>query len=1095
MLNKRAGMLVLSAWILVSCLVVVQGQNITGGITGVAKDVTGGVVPGVSVTAVHLGTNAEFTTVTGDMGSYTIRTLPIGIYNLSAEMPGFKKFEATDIRVQINEIVRQDIVLQVGEVSESITVTGATVAVDATSGTLKTVIDQRRVEDLPLNGRNPTQLMRLVAGVGVYAGSGVTSGTTYPGVTPVSVNGSRGNATNYILDGGNNNDHYSNAPNPMPNPDALAEFSVQTNNFSAEFGRNAGGVVNAVTKSGTNELHGSAFWYIRHHSLNAANFFAPYEEDDPTKKVGDGLKRNQFGATIGGPLWLGSLYDGRDRTFWFFSYQGTLLRRTPTTRFVNVFTEAERNGDFSETTTKQLVSPFTGEPYPNNQIPESDWSPVSKYILDNLIPIPTDGRQISFTTVQNNDDNQILVKGDHNITDNNLLTGRYFRSWASQPGFLDQKNIYNTVTQREWKNWSVVVTDTHTFGATLVNNALFSFNRTEGPSIQIYPEKNYNDLGIQGIHQDCCPQYYFSIQGVSGINTGDTNNFIRDEWQANNTVRWTKGRHQLSFGGEGGKGLGDIVNNYYANGRFYFRDSANWTGNAMADFLVGKFSEFRQGIGEFKETRFDTFSLFIHDSFKVTNRFTLDMGLRWEPYFPYWDKLGKLAVWRPGEKSQRFINAPTNILYPGDPDVPPGGYETLWNNFAPRLGIAYALTEDGKTSIRAGYGIFYDHPNTISTNSAANQGPFGTRINYYGNEYNSFSDPWGGFPGGNPMPVTGFDAVDTDVLNPPSDAAFFPTHVAFVYERNMRNAYMQSWNLTLEREFAKDFVGRISYAGSKGTALVSGRDVNAPLPDPNADTGSTNERRPLYPDFGRVTLIEGVGNSSYNAMQLTVEKRFSRGYSIMANYTWSHAIDNNQGSANKGTGISVTNPLDLSLDRGTADFDRTHVFNFSGLWELPFHFDNGAAEAFLGGWNTTAIITIYSGDPFYIQSGVDNARTGQGGQRADLVGNPDRGDQTRGEKIEEYLNKDAFAPNALGTYGTLGRNVFRDEGFTSVDLGIHKRFAIAESTYAEFRFEMFNAFNNVNLGGPTTNMTSRNFMRITSAADPRILQFALRFVF
>ncbi len=251
----------------------------------------------------------------------------------------------------------------------------------------------------------------------------------------------------------------------------------------------------------------------------------------------------------------------------------------------------------------------------------------------------------------------------------------------------------------------------------------------------------------------------------------------------------------------------------------------------------------------------------------------------------------------------------------------------------------------------------------------------------------------------------------------------------------------------------------------------------------------------MYPDFGRVTLIEGVGNSSYNAMQLTVEKRFSGGYSIMGNYTWSHAIDNNQGSANKGTGTSVTNPLDQSIDRGTADFDRTHVFNFSGLWELPVHFDNSVTEAILGGWNVTTIISLYSGDPFFVQSGVDNARTGQGGQRADLVGNPDPGDQTKGEKIEEYLPKDAFAQNALGTYGNLGRNVFRDEGFTSLDLGVHKRFLVAEGAYAEFRFEMFNAFNHTNLGGPTTSMTSGNFMKITSAAEPRILQFALRFVF
>ena len=1070
-----------------------QAQNITGEISGVVKDATGSVVPGVDVTATNTGTNALYTAVSNDIGVFTLRALPIGTYNLNAELAGFKRFEATNIAVQVNEISRVNVTLEIGEVTETIQVAADVINVDTQTSSLKTVIDQRRVEDLPLNGRDPVQLMRLVAGVSKYDGAGLTSGTTYPGVVNVSVNGARGNATNFVLDGGQNNDHYSNAPNPMPNPDALAEFSVQTNNFSAEFGRNSGGLVNAVTKSGTNQFHGTAFGYVRNAALNAANFFAPIDANG--EKVDDGLKRSQFGATAGGPVWLGGLYDGRDKSFWFFSYQGTRIRQTPTTRFVTVFTEAERNGDFSSVS-KQLVSPFTGQPYTNNQIPQSDWSPISKYILDNLIPLPPAGtNQISYATLSNADDDQFLVKGDHNISDNNVASGRFYRSFASQPGFLDQKNVYNSVTQREWLNWSVAVNDTHTFGPSLINQALFSFNKTEGPSIQIYPEKNLKDLGIN-VSQDDAPQYVFEVQGVSGINTGDTNNFIRDEWQVSDTVRWTTGMHQLSVGGEWGTGLGDIVNNYYGNGRMYFRDSANFTGDAQADFLVGKMAEWRQGIGEFKNTRFDRVSFFIHDSMKVSSRLTLDLGLRWEPFLPYTDSLGKLSVWMPGEQSVRYPNAPTNVLYPGDPQLPnDGGVPRVWSNFGPRLGFAYDLTGDGKTSLRAGYGVFYDQSNTISTNSQANQGPFGTRVYAYGNEFNSMAEPWAGPPfyGENPLPIVGFNAVGTDVLNPGPDATFILPHVAFVYAPDMRNAQNQAWNLTLEREVMGNTVLRASYAGSRGNRLVSGRDINAPLPCATCTTGTTAERRPMYPNFERVTLIEPVGKSYYHALQLTAERRFTDGLSIMTNYTWSKVIDNNQGSANKATGTSVTNPLDQSFDRGLADYDKTHVFNFSSLWEMPFQFESGVAQAILGGWNLTSIISLYSGVPFTVGSGVDNARTGQGGQRADLVGDPDPGSQSRGEAIEEYLNKDAFATNALGTYGTLGRNTFRGPGYANVDLGIHKRFYVTEETRIEFRFEMFNAFNRVNLGNPTTGMTSSNFMKITSADDPRILQFALRF--
>ncbi len=1062
-----------------SCVAV--AADVTGTITGVITDPSGAVMPGVRVEATNTGTNAVHEAVSGPDGVYALRALPVGTYDLSASIAGFKKSERRGIRLQVNETARVDMAMAIGETTEKVMVNAEAIMVDTNSATLKAVVDSKRIQDLPLNGRNATQLMRLVAGVQIDPRADVTSGGTYPGVVPVSVNGGRANTTNYILDGGQNNDHYSNAPNPMPNPDALQEFSVQTNNFSAEFGRNVGGIVNAVTKSGTNQLHGTAFDYLRNHALNAANFFSPVIA--PGKKRDDGLKRNQFGATVGGPVWLGPLYNGRDKTFFFFSYQGTRNRQVPIAVNRIVPTAAQRRGDFSALS-RRLRNPFLSTPgndvfYPNNQIPLSEFNPVARTIMESYLPVPASGNNIAVATIANLNDDQVLVRGDHQITAKNKLTGRFYVSTASTPAALNPGNYLSQNTGRTWRNTSVVMSDTHAFGASLINNALFNFNRTNNVNTQVYPEKSLTELGVK-MYNDDKPQYHITVNGYFQINTGDTNTFLRDEYQVNDTLRWSRGRHQLTFGGEYGYGLGDIVNNFRANGQFGFNGSAPFTGDALADFVVGKFATLTQGVGEYKKTRFSMVSFFAQDSFRVNRRLTLDLGVRWEPFFPYTDVDGKLSAWRPGQKSTRYVNAPAGVLYPGDPGLPEGGYDKTWRNFGPRLGFAWDIFGDGKTSLRGGYGIFFDRSNTIATNSQANQGPFGTIFTVNGNDRNSFTDPYAGIT--NPFPGT---------TNPPRDVAFVLPHTAFVYEQHMRNPYLQSWNLTMEREVGFGLVARAAYAGSKGTHLTVGREGNAAVYAPGATTATTNQRRPLFPIFGNVTLIEPTGNSTFHSLQLTAEKRFSKGLSFTANYMWGKSIDDS--SANKITGTSRTNPFNQAFDKGPSDFDHTHVFTASSLWEVPMPWQNPVARFAIGGWSLTGIVLLQSGYPFTVGSGADNARTGTGGQRADMVGNPYlSNDRSRGERIAQWLNRDAFALNALGTFGNQGRNMFRGPGLATADLGIHKNFRILEHLTTQFRFEAFNAFNRVNLVAPDTNRSSGNFMRTSAAYDPRILQFALR---
>jgi outer membrane receptor protein involved in Fe transport len=1047
-----------------------HGQTATGAITGIVRDTGGGVLPGVEVRAVHAGTNALHTAFSNELGVYTLRGLPVGRYTVTSELSGFRTAQHPDVVVRVNEEVRLDITLSLGEVTETITVSGTATTVDTVTSTLKTVVDQQRIENLPLNGRNPTRLMLLVPGV-VPDRTDLTSGATYPGVAAASSTGARGNTTNYILDGGSNNDHYSNAPNPMPNPDALQEFSVQTNNFSAEYGRNMGAIVNAVTRSGSNDYQGLAFGYLRHHSLNASNFFTPGQSD--------GLKRGQYGGTFGGPI-------VRNRTFFFGSYQGTNERREPRTLTALVPTAAQRQGDFSAIS-RQLRNPFTGEPFPNNQIPVSLFNPAVVRVVNEWLPLPSPGpgdppNMLRYGMPVSSDDNQWLARIDHQLTNNHRLYGRFWVSRASVPAFQASDNALASAFGRTWQNTIISINDTHIFSSRLLNNLVVTFNRTNNDNFQIYPP-DYRSLGID-VHNDAFPQWFFNVSGYFGINTGDTNQFFRDEFQIANTMRWTRGRHEMAFGGEYSYGQGDIVNNFRANGRFSFSSAAPFTGDALADFFLGQFSSFEQGIGEYKNTRMHFLAFFVQDTFRVNRQLTLNLGLRWDPFVPYTDVTDRLACYRPGTQSGIYLNAPTGAVFPGDPGCPRGGHDASWSNFGPRIGLAFDPAGDGRTSVRAGYGIFYDKPNTIATNSPANQGPFGTVVSFPGDFVNDVSVPYAGRT--NPFPA--------DPFNVPRDVQFNLPHNMFSYDPAMRNGELQSWHVTGEREIRPSYLVRVAYAGSRGRFLAIGRQLNPAIFAPGATTATTNQRRPLFPEFGSIINIEPSGRSSYHSLQVALDKRFSRGFSVLNSYTLARAYDD--ASENKQTGITSTNPFDPRFDWGPANFDIRHRFVSSWLLELPGRFGNRLAHGVLGGWHLTGILVLQSGTPFTAVSGVDNARSGTGGQRVDVIGDPDLpSGRSRSEQIVEWFNTAAFTTNALGTFGNAGRNSLRGPGYRTVDLGLHKNFQVTPDVRIQYRFEAFNALNFVNLNLPNANRSAGTFGRITSAGEPRILQMALRVSF
>ena len=1062
--------IVTTATIVLAMAVSAAAQTTTGGITGVVRDAGGGVLPGVSVKATHDATNAQTDVLTNGDGVYVLRGLPVGRYTVVAELTGFQAARHTEVVVRVNEDVRLDIGLRVGAITESVTVSGTATTVDTTSGTLRTVVDQERIENLPLNGRNATQLMTLVAGV-LPDRSDLTSGATYPGTQPVASSGARGNTTNYVLDGGSNNDHYSNGPNPMPNPDALQEFSVQTNSFSAEYGRNVGAIVNAVTRAGTNRYQGLGFGYFRHHKFNANNFFTP--------GVDDGLKRSQYGGTFGGPI-------VRNRTFFFGSYQGTNEKRRPTTRSSLVPTAAMRNGDLSAIS-RQLRNPFTGENFPNNQIPTSLFSPAAVGILDDWLPLPNPGAgdnalTLRFPQPMEGDDHQYLTRVDHTFNNNHRAYGRFWVSRASTPPVLEPGNILSSAFGRTWQNTVVSLNDTYVLTPSLLNNVVVTFNRTNNRNFQIYPP-DYSTLGIN-VYNDQTPQWFFNVTGYFGINSGDTNTFLRNEFQIVDTVRWTTGRHEVAAGVDYSYGQGDIVNNFRANGRFTFSNAAPFTGDALADFLLGKFSSFEQAIGEYKNTRMHFFATFIQDTFRLNRQLTLNVGLRWDPFVPYTDVNNRLACYRSGEKSQVYVTAPVGLVFPGDPACPNGGYDASWTDFGPRVGLAYDPFGDGRTSVRAGYGMFYDRPNTISTNSPANQGPFGTLVSFPGDTVNSVANPYAGRV--NPFPADPFDV--------PADAPFFLPHTAFSYDSNLKNGRLQSWNVTVERELLPTYMLRVGYAGSRGDRLAMGRELNPAVFAPGATTATTNQRRPLFPNFAGITTIESTGRSEYNSFQLTLEKRMQRGFTVLSSYTLSKTEDH--AGENKQTGATQTNPYDLDFDWSYANSDRRHRWVTSFLWQIPGSFDNPLAAGLLSQWSLTGIVSMHSGNGFSVTSGVDNARSGTGGQRADISGDPTLpDDRTNQEKILRWFDTSVYSPNALGTFGTSPRNSLRGPGYKNVDLGLHKTFDAGATTELQVRIEAFNVFNWVNFGTPVTSLTSPNFGRITTALDARIMQAAVRLSF
>jgi outer membrane receptor protein involved in Fe transport len=1064
------------------------------------------VIPNAKVKLVEDGTLASREATSDAQGYYVFPSLRPSTYSLTADAPGFAAFSRRGITLQADQSATVNVSLSLGLGGQTVTVTGEVPLVTTSTSTLSEVVDGRRIVDLPLDGRNAAALALVTAGTLLAPNAdGADQGNTktFPAAVLVNSNGARQNQTSYRLDGASNTDIYTNVNQPFPNPDAIQEFSVQTSNYSARYGGNAGGVVNIVTKSGTNDLHGSAYEFVRNADFNARNFFAA--KRDP-------LKRNQFGGAFGGPVDIPRVYNGKNKTFFFLSYEGTRINTIGSTSSEYVPTAADLAGDFSaylsasnpanaigKATT--IVDPLTGTPFPGNLIPTSRFDPAA-LAFTKYLPVGSGSGLTFYTLPTIQDFDETTVRVDHTIGAKDHLTGRYFYDRFSNAGFLSLTNYPAQSSNAVINSNNFMINETHVFTPSLLSDFRASVVREVSSRGPAAGSIDATQLGVK-IYQAPGDHILESLSVSSFFSVGqsDPATFTRDQYSLNEDLSLVRGNHNMSFGVNAIRAWVLIRNQFHQPGAFSF--TADVTNLSLASFLLGDMRTFLQGNGEFKDDRVNSFGLYFQDDWHVSRRLTLNLGLRYDPFFPWKETKGRTEIFSPsayaaGVTSSVFTNAPPGLLFPGDPGVPQYGNNSNYKNFEPRLGFAYDVHGNGKTSIRGGFGIFYDSlQNGIYNNRFVDTSPFSVQVNLNPVNPNPpisslipFSNPYLGMT--NPFPAP---------YPPPKNIAFPLPDLAASFDIGHGGTYQTpvtyEWNLTIERQLRGDWMVRAAYVGSHESHGMENVELS-----PNVyPTG-----KHLFPQYSDIAMAMNDINSNYHSLQLTAQKRFSKGFTILANYTWAKSIDDWPYGQDITTVVAGGNsPIPWNLpgrhqfDRGPSDFDRTHRFVASFVYNLPaLARAPTAVRLVAGGWGLSGIFTAQTGYPFTVTYGKDASGTALSSDRPVLLSNTTYGAGACGSAAPcvDYLVPSAFGAPAAGTFGNLGKGSLRGPNSIAYNGGLVKDFPLHhERLKFQFRAEYFNLFNRVNFNNPATSLTGAGFGRITGAGDPRIGQLALKVVF
>ena len=1074
-------------------------QLSTADLSGRVTDSSGGVLPGATVTVTQTATGLVRSTVTDETGAYQLPDLPTGPYRLEISLAGFGSYVQTGIVLQVGANPTINAALTVGDLAETVTVEASTPLVDVRSAGISDVVENERIVELPLQGRQVTSLLILA---GAAVDQQATSPRYNPGGVSISVGGGLAYGVAYTLDGAMHNDPYNNLNLPLPFPDALQEFSVATSGLSADNGMHSGASVNAVTKSGTNQFTGSVFEFVRDRRFNAKNPFAAIGPDG--ERVDDGLKRHQFGGTLGGPILT-------DRLFFFGAYQGTRTRQAPSGNIAWVPTAAMLAGDFTAFASPQCNAGrqiALRAPYVNNTINPALFSPAALELAA-MLPSTTDPcGQVTWGAQRDSNESQGVGKVDYQWSANQTVFVRYMRTSVDElPVWEPGGNLLTTSTaggDRKILAESYTLGETAVIGANMVNAFRLAYNRTDLRSLR-QPFVDAPSLGVNAYT-------YFpgkmTMTVTGGFNIGQADSIrtvlLTDAYQLADDLSLVRGRHQMRFGGNLAFWTSESELNARSGGLWQFNGSQ--TGLGLADFLAGRMFRLEQGAPNVLPIDQTYLGLYAQDAWSATSRVTVNAGIRWEPFLGQNVRSGAVSIFdlenfEQGVKSTVFLNAPAGLLYPGDTGFPDNNNAALnkqWRNLSPRAGVAWDVHGDGRLAVRASYGLGYDFVSGQYHFLNAGAAPFANRLRV---EAVPFDNPYVNTPGGNPFPIA-----------PPSPGVAYPAFGSYgTLDPDANSPRVQNWNVTAERQFGTAWQTSVSYLGSysdrlwnlvalnPGQYLGTGPCTIAGVSYAVCTTAANlDQRRTLYAQnpaearfLGPVDRHTSIGTQSYRALKLSFRRRTAEGLSLTGNYTLSHCVGNVTPAGQPQISSGFLKPNDPEFDRGNCEQNRTQVGNFTAGYQTP-QFDGAALRVLASGWRVSGILSARSGQWLTVTTGRDIAATGISAQRLNEVTDDPYGAKT----LDNYLSPAAFAYPADGTLGDHKINSVAGPGYWSIDLAVSRVVSFAAGRNIEFRMEAFNLLNNFNWGNPVTIYDQATFGKIQSVAgSPRILQFAVKFGF
>ena len=1087
-MNQRYA--IISLFVCLSMATTAWAQDPVGNIEGLISDQSGAPLSGAHIAAKNLDTAFTKETLTGQNGLFRITLLPIGRYSITASAPSFTTVVQEPVTLNISQTLRIDLQLDVATVKSTVTVVTDAPMVDTSTNTLGAVVTGREMLELPLNGRNFTQLGLLQAGAAgltnglTLAGGALRQGETY------AVNGTRPEQNNYMVDGAQNLNRMDSGFALRIPVDAIAEFRILTQSAPPEYGGTAGATTSVVTRSGANTVHGTLYEFLRNDHLDSRNFFSSQVEP---------LKQNQFGGTVGGPI-------KRDRLFFFGYYEGFRNRQGLTTS-ATVPSPQQRTGDFSDLGQPLVNNAAGGVPYPNNQIPASSINPISPNIL-NLYPLGNVSPTLYRTTVvTENDSNQLGGRIDFNASATDQLFARYSFSggFNVNPVSVRGTPVPGFPTQDDLQTHSAELSNTHTFSPAITNSVRATFLRYVFDFDMRLNQTPPSELGFDYSSASAAGQGlpFFNVSGYSPIGGAITGprNSVQNSYGIQDGLSWLAGRHSWKFGVEAQKTQLNMFQAIAPNAFFVFASTFP-TNNAMANLLLGAPVTFYQGLGNFdRGLRNWNLGLYAQDEWRISPGFTLNYGIRYERINPITETQNRLNAFVPGVQSTVYPDAPTGLLFPGDPGMGAGIAQSD-NAFMPRVGFVWDPRGDGKWSIRASYGLFYDQFQNgpgVASQVPVSSLPAAQFVQFSGAGLN-FENPYLGH-------------------SYPAPNTFVSPSTVFAIDPTARAPYVHNWNFGIQHSLFSHYLIEVRYVGSKGTHLPRNIEANPAVYGPGA-TAQNADRRRIYAGcpsnggpctFSTIAQLSDITNSTYEAAQVTLSRRYAAGFGFNVSYWYSKSLDYlssmNMGGASSlalaGANDLAQNPFDLAAERGPSLFDSKNRFVVSGSWAPRISKNAPAAvRALFDNWELNLIGTYNSATPFTVYDSTNVSLqansppiSGYPASRPNLIGDPNNGPHT----VEQWLTGAAFQrlnpATQAGQFGNAGRNVARGPSFADFDASVTRNFRLTEAVQLQFRAESFNVANHPNFGLPVADMNSPNFGRILNAASPRLLQFALKLMF